>query len=261
MASVLTKNSGLSGRYKFDVLNGTIQQLPGDVTAGCATQLTLSATAGVPQSMTIATSATFNATGLQVGGKFTAVTPFNPCFTVSSATVTFNYVIEGWDHFGDAIQEVGGKTSTTVTVARTWRVFSSIKSIVITRTDAGGGTPTLDCGTNSVVEIGTANTPWVRALPFKVSTSQVLGGCQLVGLGAWTAPANWALMVSKAVVGGAGLANQADTAFTSNNPYNWTPNRLAREGLAVVLSNGYTVAAGATPTWRWFWTRDAVEGT
>lgn len=261
MASVLTKNSGLSGRYKYDVLNGQIQQLPSEVAAGCATQLTLSASAGVQQTMTIATAATLNGNGLQVVGRFTAVTPFNPCFTVSVATTTFNYVIEGWDHFGDPIQEVGGKTSTTLTVHRCWRVFSAIKSITVTRTDANAGTPTLDCGTNFTVETAAANTVWVRPLPFKVATSQVLGGCQLLSVGAWTAPANWAINVCKTVVGGAGQTTQADVAFTVNNPYGWTPNRLAREGLAVVLSNGYTVAAGATPTWRWFWTNAAVDNT
>jgi hypothetical protein len=261
MASVLTKNSGLSGRYKFDVLNSTIQQLPGDVVAGCATQLTLNTTAGGQQAMTIATVGTFNAAGLQLAGKFTAVTPFNPCFVVSSATVTFNYVIEGWDHFGEPIQEVGGKTSTTVTVARTWRVFSAIKSIVITRTDAGGGAPTLDCGTNCSVTIDGANTVWVRPLPFKVPTAQVLAGCQLLSSGAWTVPGNWSLMQTKTVVGGAGQTNQSDVAFTTNNPYGWTPNRLAREGLAAMTSSPWTVAAGATPTWRWFWLREATDNT
>ena len=261
MASVLTKNSGLSGRYRYDVLNNVLQMAPPDVAAACASQLGFNAAAGVPQSMTIASAATFSTVGIQVGGRFTAVTPFNPTFVTSAAAVTFTYVIDGWDHFGDPIQEVGAKTSNTVTAARCWRVFSAIKSIVVTRTDTGGGTPTLDCGSDHTTATAGTNTVWVRPLPFKLPTANYIIGTQLVSAGGWTVPTNWAVNTIKGAGGGAGTPSTADTAYTVNNPYGWTPNRLAREGLMTVLSNVWTLPTGESPTYRSFWTNQVLDGS
>ena len=263
MASVLTKNGSLSGRYRYDVLNSVLQVLPADVAAACASQLTLSATAGVPQSMTISSSYAATFAGIQMNGKFTAVTPFNPTFKTSVATTTFTYVVDGWDHFGDPIQEVGAKTSTTLSGARCWRVFSAIKSIVITRTDAVGGTPTVDCGSDctTVTDATAANTVWVRPLPFKLASANYIVGTQLVSAGAWTVPGSFAVNQIKAASGGVGTPSAADTPYTVNNPYGWTPNRLAREGLMTVLSNVWTSPTGESPTFRTFWTNQVLDAT
>lgn len=261
MASVLTKNGSLSGRYRYDVLNNVLQMNPPDVAAACASQLTLNAAAGTAQSMTIASVAALTTAGIQVGGKFTAVTPFNPTFKTSVATATFTYVVDGWDHFGDPIQEVGAKTSAAVSAARCWRVFSAIKSIVITRTDAVGGTPTVDCGSDCTTSTAGTNTVWVRPLPFKLASANYIVGTQMVSPGGWTVPSNWAINVIKGAGGGAGSIGTADTAYTVNNPYGWTPNRLAREGLMTVLSDVWTLPTGESPTFRSFWTNQVLDAT
>jgi len=259
MASVLTKNSGLSGRYRFDVLNpAPIVFLPQNTT-GVAASLTF--TSGV-QTMTLATGT--NTLGNGRTSKFFLAQPSALDFTITGAgsphTITFNYEITGFDHFGEPIIDVGSKTdiadATHDVVCRTYRVFSVITSVKVQRTDSVGGTYAVECGINTATGSLTA----IRPLPIKLASSTAIAGIVLITPGGVTYT-NWPTGELKAVGGYVGLTTE-DTAFTVNNSKGWTPKKLAQVGCAQYQFTGlrYTSAV-PTPQAKFILTPDALAGT
>ena len=261
MASVLTKNSGLSCRYKFDVLNPAPVIFLPENTSGVAASLTLSASW---QAMTLPTGP--NTLGIGRVSKFFLAQPSALDFTVTGAgtpaQVAFDYEISGLDHFGEPISDIGSKVvpgspdATHDVVCRTYRVFSVINSISVRRTDAIGGTYSVQCG----VSTATGPLAMVRPLPLKLNSSTSIAGIVLVTPGGVTY-GSWATCEVKAVNGYVGLTSE-DTPFTVNNAKGWTPRRLAQVGCAQYSFSGlrYTSAL-PTPQARFILTADALVGT
>lgn len=255
MASVLFKNTGGGLGYKFQSLYGPYLHLPPDAADGICPNLTMNAAAGEWQSMPLLSAATRTEHGTAFSStRFMLASPMAPAFFKSTNGLTFDYEIEGRDHFGDPIQSVGSILSVNGPGGRTWRVFSEINAVRVRRTDSGGGTPTLSLGFMSGATAGT-NMTLVLPLPTKLETSRSVLGLRLVNAAGLTlnSPPGWEVNSITGALGGLLQASTTITAFgpdsvlTSNNTY-WTPNRLAQVGLFCVARGIYTNAGPNQPT-------------
>jgi len=249
MASVLFKNTGGGLGYKFQSLYGPYLHLPPDAADGICPNLTMNAAAGEWQSMPLQSAATRTEHGTSFSStRFMLASPMAPAFFKSVNTLTFDYEIEGRDHFGDPIQSVGSISSVNGPGGRTWRVFSEINAVRVRRTDAGGGTPTLSLGFMSNALAGTNVTmTLVLPLPTKLETSRSVLGLRVVDNATLTLGTGWEVNSITGAVGGLLQASTAfptagpDTVLTTNNTY-WTPNRLAQVGLFAVARGVYVNA-------------------
>lgn len=249
MASVLFKNTGGGLGYKFQSLYGPYLHLPPDAADGICPNLTMNAAAGEWQSMPLQSVNTRTEHGTSFSStRFMLASPMAPAFFKSANTLTFDYEIEGRDHFGDPIQSVGSILSNAggATGGRTWRVFSEINAVRVRRVDAGGGTPTLSLGFMSNAGTGT-NPTLVLPLPTKLETSRSVLGLRVVNAAGLTLGSGWEVNSITGALGGLLQASTAipsfgpDSVLTSNNTY-WTPNRLAQVGLFAVARATYTNA-------------------
>lgn len=260
MASVLTKNSSLSCRYRHDVLNAPpIYFLP-EVTNGISTSLTF--TSGW-QAMPMQANNVQTLNGNMRAGKFFMAQPSAVDFTVAGTNphlVTYEYEITGVDHFGEPIVDVGAKTdildATNDVVCRTYRVFSVINGINVRRTDATGGTQTITCGINTAVGVNQV----ARGLPLKLTSSTSIAGVVMLDPGGVTY-AGWPTGAVKPVSGYVGFTTE-DTPLSFNNSKGWTPRKLAQVGVFVYGFNQlrYTSALPA-PVAKVMLTPDALSGT
>lgn len=259
MASVLFKNTGGGLGYKFQSLYGPYLHLPPDAADGICPNLTMNAAAGEWQSMPLQAAATRTEHGTSFSAtRFMLASPMAPAFFKSVNTLTFDYEIEGLDHFGEKIQSVGSILSIAggAVGGRTWRVFSEINAVRVRRTDAVGGTPTLSLGFMSNAGTG-SNPTLVLPLPTKLETSKQVLGARLVNAAGLTlnpggGTANgWDGNSIVAALGGLLQASALpslyatlgpDSVLPSNNTY-WTPNRLAQVGLFAVSRALYVNAA------------------
>lgn len=256
MASVLFKNTGGGLGYKFQSLYGPYLHLPPDAADGICPNLTMNAAAGEWQSMPLSSAPTRTEHGTAFSStRFMLASPMAPAFFKGTNGLTFDYEIEGRDHFGDPIQSVGSILSVNGPGGRTWRVFSEINAVRVRRTDSGGGTPTLSLGFMSGALAGTNTTmTLVLPLPTKLETSKSVLGLRVVNAAGLTLGAGWEVNSITGALGGLLQASTAipafgpDSVLTSNNTY-WTPNRLAQVGLFCVARGTYTNASPAnSPT-------------
>jgi hypothetical protein len=187
--------------------------------------------------------------GTVIGGVFYANYPFAPDFTCPTATDVFQYEINGWDHYGNPIQELGTKNGTGANSlrARAWRVFSAISSIYVTLTTAGP--VNIEVGMSYLVSaVNHASRRY--PLPFALDKSIYAAKVVTVDVGGQTAPSTPTNQLQNQginVLGGALDPTTADTVFAQQNTGLWTPNRLAAVG--VVTCNESTAwTAGAANT-------------
>jgi hypothetical protein len=282
MASVLFKNAGGGDLYQYMHAYGPISEMLNDDASGVAPALTLNATAGQWQNMPLQSAGTFTQIGCAVASTcFQLNYPASVSFLPSAPTVTFNYEIDGVDHFGDAFTLTGSKIGTGATTggnnARTMRVFSAIKAIRIQRTDAGGGTPTVTCGYVAGTGAGT-NAHAIFPLPFKLPDASAILGFQMVNDGGGVTAAGgvqnaatiaaFTKRVPVAAYGGGldsananGIIRPVQSPGVQGNPGAVTPNTLARFGIGVVQLVSYTnVAANVTPvSYRWIFNAAALQ--
>ncbi len=104
MASVLFKNSLGGSAYRGLFSETTFIRPPQDVDGICPAQ---ACAQNVRQLMPFVAAPT--ELGTVIGGVFYANYPFAPDFTCPTATDVFQYEINGWDHYGNPIQELGTK--------------------------------------------------------------------------------------------------------------------------------------------------------
>lgn len=284
MASVLFKNTGGGDLYQYQHYYGPIQEMLNDDAAGVAPTFTLNTAAGAWQSMPLQSAGTITQIGCAVSNTFFQLNyPASLDLIPSGASITFNYEIDGVDHFGDDFTLVGSKVGTGASSgglkARTMRVFSCVKAIRIQRTDTGGGAPTLTCGFVAGTSGGT-NSHSIFPLPFKLPDASAILGLQMVsdggGVTAAGAVQNAATITAltkrlplAAYGGGLDSAN-ADARLRPQgpavggeprNPGTVTPNTLARLGIGAIQLVSYTnVATNVTPvSYRWVFNAAALK--
>jgi len=258
MASVLFKNAPANSAYSGLFAETYFIRPPQDVDGICP------AVACAQNERTLApfiTAGTATELGTNIGGIFYANYPFAPDFTCPSATDVFSYEINGWDHFGNPIQELGTKNGTGASNlrARAWRVFSAISSVYITLTTAGP--VNIEVGF-SYAATATAHQSRRYPLPFALNKSIYAAKVVTVDIGGQTAPAAQLQNVGVNVLGGALDTAAADTVFALQNTGLWTPNRLAQVGVVTVNENPWTAGAANTApsTMRVMLTPNAIVG-
>ena len=256
MASVLTKTADSGSVYKSLLASGSleftrpIQDVDGISTGVTGGNLVV----GSPLLM-VQTAGAASEIGSYQGTIFYCAVPFAPDFTLGTAADTFSYEINGWDHFGDPIQELGIK-SNGATQMRCFRVFSAISSVYVTGIV---GTGTLTMGFSYAVTSGASQRRW--PLPFKFAESTYLLRCQTLSAGGQTPVAAQLAGLSIATTGGAGDAANAEVVLAQNNTKaSWTPKRLAQLGIGVTTEGVWTAGAANTApaTMRWMITPNAV---
>ena len=283
MASVLFKNAGGGDLYQYLHAYGPIQEMLNDDASGVAPSLTLNTAAGTWQNMPLQSATTITQIGCAISNTcFQLNYPASLDLIPSAATTTFNYEIDGVDHFGDEFTLVGSKVGTGASSggskARTMRVFSCVKAIRIQRTDANAGSPTLTCGFVASTTGGNSSHS-LFPLPFKLPDASAILGLQMISNGGGVTSAgvveNAATItaltkrVPVAAYGGGLDSANADARLkpfgpSGGDPRNTgtvTPNTLARFGIGAITLVSYTnVATNFTPvSYRWVFNAAALK--
>lgn len=260
MASVLFKNAPAYSAYSGLFTETFFIRPPQDVDGICPA---VSCAQNVRTLAPFITAGTATATelGTNIGGIFYANYPFAPDFTCAADTNVFSFEINGWDHYGNPIQELGTKngTATNNVRARAWRVFSAISSVYITLTSAGP--VNIEVGF-SYLATAAAHQSRRYPLPFALQRSSYAAKVVTVDIGGQTAPAAQLQNVGVNVLGGALDTAAADTVFALQNTGLWTPNRLAQVGVVTVNETAWTAGAANTApsTLRVMLTPNAIVG-
>lgn len=258
MASVLQKNASLLSGYRTYLSSNGLQFIrPVQDVDAISTGVTGGNLAVGQRLLMVQAGGAACEIGAYQGTIFYCAYPFAPDFTLGTAADTFSYEINGWDHFGNPIQEVGSKTN-GATQMRCFRVFSAISSVFVTGIT---GTGTLTLGFSYAVTTGASQRKW--PLPFALDRSTLVVGCQTLSVGGQTAPSSPDQRGGQTLVttGGKGTATE-DTVLAQNNAAQWTPRKLAQVGVAVTTEGVWTAGAQYTqpPTMRWVLTPEALFG-
>lgn len=273
MASVLFKNTGGGQAYKASNLYGPIYELPPDEAAGICPTFTM---ANVPTgeigpwtNVPLQASTTNNQLGYGLTGKFVLSRPMAPMFIKSAVDLTFNYEIDGFDHFGDPIQSNGTVANATALGARTFRIFSVVTAVRVQRTDTTAGTATITVGYSSSTGVGTASPSLVLPLPVKLDSPSYLVGLQVIDAAGLTigGAAGVVWTVNNIVVANgsptSGVAPTVVLPLAANNVAGWTAAKLAPLGVMAITRGTYTNAAAnaVTPRYRPVFIADLVKTT
>jgi hypothetical protein len=257
MTSVLTKNADTGSVFKSLLASGSLEftrpilDVDGISSGITGTNLVV----GTPKLMVQGSGGGSTELGAYQGTIFYCAYPFSPDFTCGTAADTFSYEINGWDHFGDPIQEKGIKSSAVAQV-RCFRVFSAISSVYVTGIS---GTGTLTMGFSYTAGAGSSQRRW--PLPFKLDRATYLLRCHTLSAGGQTPPTAQLVGVSIATTGGAGDSANEEVVLAQNNTLaSWTPRKLAQLGIGVTTEGGWTAGSANTApsTMRWIITPSAV---
>ncbi len=257
MTSVLTKNADRGSAYKGLLSSGSldftrpIQDVDGISSGVTGGNLVI----GTRTLMVQASGGGLTELGSYQGTIFYCAVPFVPDFVLGTGGDTFSYEINGWDHFGEPIQEVGIK-SNSASQMRCFRVFSAISSVYVTGIT---GTGTLTMGFSYVVGAASSQRRW--PLPYKLDESTYLLRCHTLSAGGQTPHSAQLAGLSILAVGGAGDAANAEVVLAQNNTAaSWTPKKLAQLGIGVNTEGVWTAGAANTApaTIRWILTPSAV---
>jgi hypothetical protein len=256
MTSVLTKNADSGSVFKSLLASGSLEfTRPIQDTDGISTGITGGNLVGGTPKLMVQTAGASTEIGAYQGTIFYCAYPFAPDFTLGTPADTFSYEINGWDHFGEPIQERGIK-SNGATQMRCFRVFSAISSVYVTGIS---GTGTLTMGFSYGVTSGASQRRW--PLPFRLDRSTYLLRCQTLSAGGQTPVAAQASGLSITTTGGAGDSANEEVVLAQNNSLaSWTPRKLAQLGIGVTTEGVWTAGAAATApaTMRWIITPSAV---
>jgi|688.fasta_scaffold02209_11 hypothetical protein len=269
MASVLFKNTGGGQAYKASNLYGPIYELPPDEAQGICPTFTM---ANVPTgeigpwtNVPLQASGTNNQLGFHLTGKIVLSRPMAPMFIKSATAVTFNYEIDGFDHFGDPIQSNGTIGAATLG-GRTFRIFSVVTAVRVQRTDTTAGSATINVGYESNVASGNGAV-MVLPLPVKLDSPSYLMGLQLIDAAGLTLTTAGGYAVNTIVLAAGAPTNTVVPTSAllpaANNVVGWTAAKLAPLGVMAVTRAIYANAAAnaVTPRYRPVFIADLVKTT